>query len=65
VASRWSRRIRRLFAGDSLLPLLTTLSHANAEQALALIGVQTPKPGSTEPAFSEAAPGEDPAPPTS
>ena len=41
-----------LFAGDSLLPLLTTLSHANAEQALALIGVQTPKPGGAEPAAS-------------
>ena len=35
-----------LFAGDTLLPLLTTISHATAEQALALIGVQTPKPGS-------------------
>jgi len=42
-----------LFAGDSLLPLLTTLSRANAEQALALIGVQTPKPGGTEPAAPE------------
>jgi hypothetical protein len=42
-----------LFAGDSLLPLLTTLSRANAEQALALIGVQTPKPGANEPAASE------------
>ncbi len=35
-----------LFAGDSLLPLLTTLTHANAEQALSLIGIQTPRPGS-------------------
>lgn len=35
-----------LFSGDSLLPLLTTLTRANAEQALALIGVQTPTPGS-------------------
>lgn len=34
-----------LFSGDTLLPLLTNLSHANAEQALTLIGVQTPKPG--------------------
>jgi hypothetical protein len=34
-----------LFSGDNLLPLLTNLSHAHAEQALALIGVQTPKPG--------------------
>jgi hypothetical protein len=31
-----------LFAGDALLPLLTDLSHANAEQALSLIGIQTP-----------------------
>ena len=36
-----------LFAGDSLLPLLTNISHSNAEQALALIGVTTPKPGSS------------------
>ena len=35
-----------LFSGDSLLPLLTTLTHANAAQALALIGVKTPTPGS-------------------
>jgi hypothetical protein len=41
-----------LFAGDALLPLLTSLSHANAEQALALIGVQTPKPGGNDPAAS-------------
>jgi len=34
-----------LFAGDNLLPLLTNLSHAHAEQALALIGIQVPKPG--------------------
>ena len=34
-----------LFAGEVLLPLLTTLTHATAEQALALIGVQTPTPG--------------------
>ena len=33
-----------LFAGDALLPLLTNLNHANAEQALSLIGVQTPTP---------------------
>ena len=31
-----------LFAGDALLPLLANLSHATAEQALALIGVKTP-----------------------
>ena len=36
-----------LFAGDNLLPLLQTLTHANAEQALALIGVSTPKPGTS------------------
>ena len=35
-----------LFAGDSMLPLLTSLTRSNAEQALALIGVQTPTPGS-------------------
>lgn len=34
-----------LFSGDTLLPLLTTLTHANAEQALSLIGVKTPTPG--------------------
>ena len=33
-----------LFAGTSLLPLLTTLTRANAEQALSLIGVQAPTP---------------------
>jgi len=31
-----------LFAGASLLPLLSNLSHANAEQALSLLGVQAP-----------------------
>jgi hypothetical protein len=36
-----------LFAGDNLLPLLTNLSHANAEQALTLIGVKTPTAGGT------------------
>lgn len=35
-----------LFAGGVLLLLLTHLSHAHAEQALALIGVQMPGPGS-------------------
>jgi hypothetical protein len=34
-----------LFAGDTLLPLLTNLTHANAEQALALMGISTPTPG--------------------
>jgi hypothetical protein len=43
-----------LFAGDSLLPLLTSISHANAEQALAIIGVQTPQPKSTAPAAAAA-----------
>jgi hypothetical protein len=41
-----------LFGGASLLPLLATLSRANAEQALALIGVQTPKRGGAESAPS-------------
>jgi hypothetical protein len=36
-----------LFSGDSLLPLLTSISHATAEQALALIGITTPKPAAT------------------
>jgi hypothetical protein len=49
-----------LFSGDSLLPLLTTLTHANAEQALALIGVKTPTPNhgtaSTAAASNTAAP---------
>jgi hypothetical protein len=44
-----------LFSGDTLLPLLTNLTHANAEQALALIGVKTPTPGSGTPASSTAA----------
>ena len=35
-----------LFSGDNLLPLLQSLSPATAEQALALIGIQTPTPGS-------------------
>jgi hypothetical protein len=34
-----------LFASASLLPLLTSLTRANAEQALSLIGVTTPTPG--------------------
>jgi hypothetical protein len=37
-----------LFAGDTLLPLLTNLTHANAEQALSLIGVKTPPPGTAK-----------------
>jgi hypothetical protein len=44
-----------LFAGDSLLPLLTTISHANAEQALTLIGVQLPKPSAAASAAAAAA----------
>ncbi len=40
-----------LFAGDTLLPLLMALTHANAEQALALIGARTPgAAGATSPA---------------
>jgi hypothetical protein len=41
-----------LFAGTSLLPMLTNLSHATAEQALALIGVQTPRPSGSAGATS-------------
>jgi hypothetical protein len=37
-----------LFAGDTLLPLLTNLTHANAEQALALMGISTPTPGTAK-----------------
>lgn len=44
-----------LFSGDNLLPLLTTLTHANAEQALTLIGVQTPTPGGQGQAASSSA----------
>ncbi len=32
-----------LFSSDYLLPLLTNLTHANAEQALSLLGISTPK----------------------
>jgi hypothetical protein len=41
-----------LFANDNLLPLLQSLSSATAAQALALIGVQTPTPGSASNAAS-------------
>jgi hypothetical protein len=34
-----------LFSSLSLLPLLSSLTHGNAEQALSLIGVQTPTSG--------------------
>jgi len=44
-----------LFSGDALLPLLTSLTHANAEQALSLIGVKTPTAGSTAGATTAAA----------
>jgi hypothetical protein len=37
-----------LFSGDTLLPLLTNLTHANAEQALALMGISTPTPGTAK-----------------
>jgi hypothetical protein len=43
-----------LFAGTSLLPLLTSISHANAEQALSLIGVQTPQPKASSTAAAAA-----------
>lgn len=43
-----------LFAGTSLLPLLTNISHSSAEQALAIIGVQTPQPKSTASAAAAA-----------
>jgi len=33
-----------VFSSAMLLPLLTNLSHANAEQALALMGITTPTP---------------------
>ena len=40
-----TRRLRRESSPSAmLLPLLTNLSHANAEQALALIGITTPTP---------------------
>jgi hypothetical protein len=45
-----------LFASDNLLPLLRSISPANAEQALALIGIQTPTPGKAS-GTSQASPG--------
>ncbi len=44
-----------IFSGTMLLPLLTNLTHANAEQALAILGVQTPTPGSDGTAGSSTA----------
>jgi len=45
-----------LFASDYLLPVLTNLTHANAEQALSLLGISTPKPSATSaPASADAA----------
>jgi hypothetical protein len=41
-----------ILAGEMLLPLLAHLTHANAEQALALIGVKTPTPGTAKSAAS-------------
>jgi len=41
-----------LFSGDTLLPLLASLTHSTAEQALALIGVQTPTSGGAKTAAS-------------
>ncbi len=37
-----------LFASTSLLPLLASLSKANAGQALAILGVQTPSPSADD-----------------
>jgi hypothetical protein len=39
-----------LFSGASTLTLLQSLTSANAEQALALLGIQTPTPSSRQPA---------------
>jgi len=36
-----------MFAGIDLLPVLTNLTHADAEQALSLLGVSTPTPSAT------------------
>ena len=44
-----------LFSGTSLLPLLTSLTRANAEQALSLIGVKTPTPGAAATSTTAAA----------
>jgi hypothetical protein len=46
-----------LFSGTSLLPLLTSLTRANAEQALSLIGVKAPTSGAA--ATSRAAAAND------
>ncbi len=45
-----------VFSSAMLLPLLTNLSHANAEQALALMGITTPTPGGGTTATTTAAP---------
>jgi hypothetical protein len=41
-----------LFASDNLLPLLTNLSRANAEQALSLLGIKTPSPGNSTTSYA-------------
>jgi hypothetical protein len=45
-----------LFSGDTLLALLQTLPAANAEQALALLGIETPSPSSSGGAATTAQP---------
>ena len=51
-----------LFSGEMLLPLLANLTHANAEQALALIGVKTPTPGTSASAVFTGGTGSVPTP---
>ena len=48
-----------LFSGTSLLPLLTSLTRSNAEQALSLIGVKTPKPGTAAATTATGTPAAD------
>jgi hypothetical protein len=43
-----------LFTGLSLLPVLQNLNHTDAEQALALLGIQTPTPVSSNAATGSA-----------
>lgn len=45
-----------LFSGDALLAVLRTLPAANAEQALALLGIQTSSPSSSSVAAATAKP---------
>ncbi len=44
-ASGYAGQPGGLFAGETLLPVLSHLTRANAEQALSLLGVQTPTHG--------------------